>query len=207
MPYAVTGTLTTYPPTTYPTVTEKVGTADIEYDNPCDNPFTFEATTQTNSPVTDNYSTNGQTFSLTPFTIDPPRCKVEYACTGVTGPLNTNGVVGLSCSDLPFDGVFDGADDSNGNSDGEMTVVVSKDKYLNGTVPPGDYVVTIQGTATKSGQTQDTQVTIKVVDPCDPPTSLTANNMDNQSYVITDDRTAPFNTYTHPDFDISPDYC
>ena len=42
-----------------------------------------------------------------------------------------------------------------------------------------------------------------MTDPCDPPTSLTKATMENQSYTLTDTD----QSYTHPDFSISPDYC
>ena len=42
-----------------------------------------------------------------------------------------------------------------------------------------------------------------MTDPCDPPTSLTKVAFENQSYTLTD----VDQSYTHPDFSISPDYC
>jgi hypothetical protein len=147
VPYAVTGTLTTYPPTTYSTVTVIKGEGDILYNNPCDDPFEFAPTTQTNPP-SNKYTNTEVEFSLTQFTIDPPRCKIQYACTGVTGPTNINGLVGITCSDLNFDGVFDSVGD-----DGKLTYQFDSSVYLDKTVVPGDYTVTITGTATKSGQT------------------------------------------------------
>ena len=46
-------------------------------------------------------------------------------------------------------------------------------------------------------------IDLVVTDPCDPPTSLTKVDMENQSYTLTDTD----QSYSHPDFNISPDYC
>ena len=43
-----------------------------------------------------------------------------------------------------------------------------------------------------------------LVDPCDPPTSMTGEDLTNQVYTITDDVATP---YLHPDFDVEPSYC
>ena len=73
--------------------------------------------------------------------------------------------------------------------------------YTSEDVPPGAYSFTY---LVEAGIESD-QFTIDLVvtDPCDPPTSLTKVDMENQSYTLTDTD----KSYTHPDFNISPDYC
>lgn len=48
--------------------------------------------------------------------------------------------------------------------------------YIDNVYTPGVYVVTITGTADDSDgpQTKDTTVEITLLDPCDPPTSVTS---------------------------------
>ena len=55
-----------------------------------------------------------------------------------------------------------------------------------------------------AGDQSDTfSIDLVVPDPCDPPTSLTKVDFENQSYTLTDTG----RSYTHPDFSISPNYC
>ena len=42
-----------------------------------------------------------------------------------------------------------------------------------------------------------------LVDPCDPPTSVTGEDFTNQSYTLTDEE----RSYTHPAFTIEPTFC
>ena len=48
----------------------------------------------------------------------------------------------ISCSDFTFDGIIDGT-----VTDGVLTLPVSKEDYLSGKYEPGEYEVTITGTA------------------------------------------------------------
>ena len=82
LPYSVTAEFTEYPKADNPTVSTAKATADIEFDNPCFDPFELESTDQVN-PTQTIYSDTPIVFSLNRFTIDPPRCKIEYACTSV----------------------------------------------------------------------------------------------------------------------------
>ena len=81
LPYSVEAEFADYPKADYPTVSTAKATADVEFDNPCLDPFEFESTDQVN-PTQTNY---GETFvfSLNKFAIDPPRCKIVYDCTSV----------------------------------------------------------------------------------------------------------------------------
>ena len=82
LPYSVEAEFSEYPKSSNPTVSTAVATADVEFDNPCWYPFDFKATQQTN-PAADSFSGENIVFTQTPFTMDPPRCKVTYECTSV----------------------------------------------------------------------------------------------------------------------------
>ena len=82
LPYSVEAEFAEYPKTDNPTVSTATATADVEFDNPCLDPFVFESTDQVN-PSQTIYSDTQILFSLNRFTIDPPRCKIAYACTSV----------------------------------------------------------------------------------------------------------------------------
>ena len=59
--------------------------------------------------------------------------------------------------------------------------------YLNDKYPPGEYRVTITGTAGKVNLIQETTTfDIKLVDPCDPPSAITAPGLIDQVYVLGD---------------------
>ena len=54
------------------------------------------------------------------------------------------------------------------------------------------------------GISEVTVVEFRLQDPCDPPESLTAPTIIDQTYTLGDVSATP---YTHPDFVIVPDYC
>ena len=97
LPYSVEASFTNYPISDNPNVSTAVAKADVEFDNPCLDPFTFEATPQTNPP-SDAYSQDDIVFNLNPFTIDPPRCKILYSCTSVVRVDETDS--DISCDEL-----------------------------------------------------------------------------------------------------------
>jgi len=193
--------LANWPKATYPGVTESSVTKTISFNDPCDDPFTFSANDQTDPA---DYSYSGTLdFTLTPFTITPSICEVEYSCQSITrsdGQTNTY----LPCSDLTFDGVIDGSEDAGGAvTDGKLSFSATADDYTNNVYPPGDYVVTIAGTTTDSGDVETSTMTITIVDVCNPPQSITAPGYTDQDYILT---TTPAN-YAPADFTIVPSYC
>lgn len=199
--YTLEATFTNYPTSTFPTVTRQSQTKNINFNNPCEDPFSFAATPQTNP---DDYSYVGALeFNLNRFTIDPPHCEIIYECQGVTrldGITNTY----IGCADLPFDGSFDGSlDASNQVSDGKMTFVASTSDYLNDVYPPGEYEITIKGTATTSGEEVFTTFVLTIVDPCNPPVSMSAPGYVDQVYTLTTVQ----DPYIPNDFTISPTFC
>jgi hypothetical protein len=72
-------------------------------------------------------------------------------------------------------------------------------------IAPGTYTVTVEGEVDNSVPIQrlESSYTLSLLDPCDPPTSITAATLFNQVYTITDDDA----TYTHPIFTVDPSYC
>jgi hypothetical protein len=85
---------------------------------------------------------------LTQFELTPARCEVTYACTSVTRVDVESSTI--ACSDLTFDGVINGD-----VSDGKLTFSADSDDYVNETFTPGDYTVTITGTAVDSSPNQE----------------------------------------------------
>ena len=53
-------------------------------------------------------------------------------------------------------------------------------------------------------QTDTATFVIQMVDPCDPPVSITSPGLTNQVYTITDANATP---YMHPTFVPNPSYC
>ena len=75
----------------------------------------------------------------------------------------------ISCDDLQETGLFE----TEQATTGTLALTATLDNYTDMDYAPGTYTVTIIGTATKSGQTQTSSYSFTLVDPCDPPTSLT----------------------------------
>jgi hypothetical protein len=79
---------------------------------------------------------------------------------------------------------------------------------VNNGLVPGDYIFTYDVSTDLNAPydaalTKQFTFTVTLVDPCDPPTSLTAATLTNQEYTITDTT----KTYTHPEWTIVPSYC
>ena len=133
------------------------------------NPFTFTSTTQTN-PASDKYTGNDITFTLTPFTITPDYCDISYACDSIT--FENGATSSITCSDLiPAGGLFGLA-----GAGGSLTYSIDTTKYLSENYPPGTYTVTVEGTGDHSDppQARTATFTFTLVDPCNPPDSVTA---------------------------------
>ena len=104
MPYSVEAELTLYSPNANPTVTTAEAKADIFFDNPCEDPFTFAPTAQTN-PDSDNYSGEDIVFTLNQFSITPNKCKVEYECTSIVRVADGDSTM-ITCDAVNFDGII-----------------------------------------------------------------------------------------------------
>ena len=122
LPYSLEAHFVNYPPADNPTVATASATADIEFNNPCWDPFEFAAVAQSGS-LTDNYTGNELLFTLDRFTMDPPRCKIRYECTGVARTDGADSMI--SCADFAFDGLYDGQ-----ATDGQLTFEADSNDYL-----------------------------------------------------------------------------
>ena len=80
----------------------------IQFKNPCDDPFTFNPSTEPvlNNILKDKYTGAILTYTLKEFTITPARCKLTYSVTAISEEGQVTSSVPLSdiSSDLEFDG-------------------------------------------------------------------------------------------------------
>jgi hypothetical protein len=102
----------------------------------------------------------------------------------------------MSCSDFSI----------TNNEEVSITVTDAKYTETDNGFAPGVYVVTITGTANGSDGplSKTTTIEITLVDPCDPPTSVTSTSLTNQEYRLAD-MSGP--TYTHGEFTVVPSFC
>ena len=105
---------------------------------------------------------------MNPFTITPPRCTVTYTCTSVVRKDGENTTMG--CNEFSFDGQY-----NNQATDGKLSITVTENNYKNNDYSPGVFEVTITGSVVGSDgpQTYDSTIEITLLDPCDPPISVT----------------------------------
>jgi hypothetical protein len=130
---------------------------------------------------------------LNPFDIIPAACTVSYTCTSVA--RKDGGATQMTCDNFEL-------------IDGKLTITPTEQDYTDSDsiITPGVYVVTITGTADESEGpvSKDATVEITLLDPCDPPNSVTHRDLVDQSYRLAD-LSAP--TYTHANYDVDPVYC
>ena len=122
VPYSVKATFVNYPVSQYIDTSVAESGANILFNNPCDIPVSFNASTQSDNEKSDNYSGTPVVFQITPFDIDPVGCRVTYECTSVKD-INGN-TTPITCSDFTLDGDFDGQ-----ATDGQLSITIASDKY------------------------------------------------------------------------------
>ena len=134
------------------------------------------------------------TFTLTETSLTKSRCDVSYACTAVTRRDEAQSSV--TCDDLAFD-----------SSAGAYTFSATSEDYVNGTFAPGEYEVTI--TQLAAVRTHDETFIFELLDPCDPPESVTAPQFEDYEYTLGDHGESYGVLYTLPDlpFTIEPSFC
>lgn len=179
-------------------------TFNVKYIDPCRDPFSFTAPTQTG--FTYLFTGSEATGSVTPFVVDPSDCAFEYACNSVTNPVKSP-LRGSETSPACNNSLFDPS---------TLTVKINagQTEYQGSTRTPGTITVNICGTVTKAESTslnrqKCADFVITLDDPCDPPQTLTVNPTllakTNIDYIVTQ----PTTTYTLPaaPFTITPALC
>ena len=171
-------------------------TVELELVSPCPTLATIAATAQ-DDLTNDKFSGNELTWTLKPFTVDPPACAAEYECTSIkAGELNA-----IPCDQFIFDGEFDEQE-----TDGKATFTATTEDYTKEVKIAGTYEITITGKVVGSDPEVSTTATFGFVleDPCDPPVSFDKVILVDQTYSLNQAEEA---TYTHEDFIVVPDYC
>lgn len=76
----------------------------------------------------------------------------------------------------------------NGLVDGKLVFVATPQDYADGKYVPGTYTVTVRGQPARATdlRTDDATFDIVLLDPCDPPTSLTGPGYSDIAYTLTD---------------------
>ena len=191
----ITAEFAAYDKDVFATAPRAQETGDITYVDPCKADFTLTGEDQTN-PASDEYSGTAVNVPITAYTVVPAFCDVTYSCAGVTGPTGST----VDCNS--FTGNLIPGDVTPFN------IVPDISGYKDGTLPPGDYTITIDGTVTNADDPTGTKasktVVITITDPCAPTISLTAGALTDKVYTISD---ATFADYTHPAWVVDPDYC
>jgi hypothetical protein len=92
----------------------------------------------------DRYSGFLLEFFIDDFTITPDFCEVSYECTQVKKVTDANADLTMTCDD------FDKFGNIGGRPFGQnkLEITVTADDYTSGRFPPGNYDITISGTAT-----------------------------------------------------------
>lgn len=78
----------------------------------------------------------------------------------------------LTCADLTD--LDDLSDNDSFKDTGKLSLTIPSAAYLDGSVPPGEYTITIKGSPTEATVEKETTITLTLTDPCDPPVSVTA---------------------------------
>lgn len=122
------------------------------------------------------------TVNFVPIKIEPDYCELSYVCTSVVRDdgESTNFV----CPDLS---TIPSTCTEEDTTDCVISTTVDPDDYLNGDVEPGIYTVNINGCVilAEIETCTTTNVKIELVDPCDPPDTVTVPVYVDQTYILT----------------------
>ena len=142
---------------------------------------------------------HGETiFNVNRFRIEPERCQIETRCSKVE---RTDGETSdISCSDFENDGLV---------TLGKLKLVSTAEDYTSKRFEPGNYIVTLTGTATasKDQRTDETTIALQVLDPCSPPAKFSVKEQRKLShkYRLADSPNTV--TVTSDDFIVEPSFC
>ena len=140
----------------------------VDYDFPCKDPFSFSASTQTDTAKLDTYSNSPIEWTVTPFDIEPSLCAIEYTCDDV---VRADGEAhSMGCDSFNFVGDLDELPANN-----KFSITVPESTYFDGSFPPGEYTIKIRGTTVKADtpRTAVVEFTLTLKDICNPPNTIT----------------------------------
>lgn len=140
-PYDLTCEFVNYRRADYSTVDRGQGASTITFSDPCVNDFTFSSTPWSGLG-SDRYTGTTLSSTLTPYSVSPSFCSITYSCSGVK--KNNAATTDLDCND--FNIVYP----PNNSASGTVSIVATRDDYLNGNKPPGNYVIELCGKVTNS---------------------------------------------------------
>ena len=194
-----------YPDADVPNATQE---GPIKFLDPCINRHESFALTWENQAEGPQVKYTNVEVSLTEAVITPASCQpsVEYTCDSVTRPADSDPVT-LDCSDVT---IGPDPDADSPSAPPKVTVTLTPEDYKTDSgKKPGRYCVALKATNSVDttnvpAESVDSELCFEVVDPCNPPDSVTAPTFTAQSYTISDSNATP---YTHEAFTISPDYC
>lgn len=99
----VDATLTSYPPAEYASVTTATKSTTIDFNDACLDPFDFNTDSVSQSNATPNlYDGVTITVPVSPYTISPEQCVIEYSCFSVQRKDDPEPSQ-ISCSDFTVD--------------------------------------------------------------------------------------------------------
>ena len=139
---------------------------EVVYANPCAQPTSFSA--ESIDDATNNYDGFEVEFEVQDYNVVPADCKIVYECDSIqyTGFSTESDI--LSCEDLDLSGAIAG---QPGQS--KLSITPSQAQYLDRTLPPGEYDITITGrvkdATDQTAFTKPTTFKLTLVDPCNPP--------------------------------------
>lgn len=151
---------------------------------------TIHDTAQEDSELEDGYTGVDMVFNYASFTTTPAYCQplLQVYCSAITIP--STAFAQVTCPTL--------------SEDNKLTWNYNVGSYLAFGYAPGDYIYTYN--VCIFGYTQNCSsftVTVTLIDPCDPPLSLSQLDLTDQEYTITQAEVQ----YQHASYSILPLYC
>lgn len=120
----------------YSSVTDRT-TISVVYGNKCLDPDSFSSVAQTGVTFTYGGANN---FVLTPFTINPAECPIEYFVSSVKRKDDSTFTGDLTRTDFTNYNNFN-------NADKILSLSATSSNYLQDTIVPGRYLVKIAGSS------------------------------------------------------------
>ena len=165
---------------------EDQGDWTLSFQNPCSQTDVVTIPAQSQSAptfATDSYTGTESVFTYTPYAAVPALCELEVSCKE-TSPVNAR----FPCTEI---------------TNGVVSRTFTSDDYENG-LEPGTYTTTYEVCVKDAPTVCETFTTTHtLVDPCDPPKSISLSAIPDVNYVLTLDA----ETVTVPTPTVDPSYC